>query len=132
MIRSIRFAAFALAGLALFTCGDAVAAGTTMAADAFDSLYETVRYWTQGSLGKTISLCFLIIGLGLGVDSFVSFPSLGYLSIFLLFSVEKTPPFMLRCPTALGILKLDLPKTTTRSSIPLAEARTSLSFTVPL
>ena len=67
MTRSIRFAAFALSGLALFTCGDAVAAGTTMAADAFDSLYETVRYWTQGSLGKTISLCFLISGLGLGV-----------------------------------------------------------------
>ena len=43
------------------------AAATSMATDAFDDLYATIAGWCKGTLGKSISLAFLVIGLSLGI-----------------------------------------------------------------
>lgn len=43
------------------------AAATSMAPDAFDALYATIAGWCKGTLGKSISLAFLVIGLSLGI-----------------------------------------------------------------
>lgn len=44
--------------------GEALAAGS---ADDFKNLYETLNAWITGSLGKSIALTFLIVGLAVGV-----------------------------------------------------------------
>lgn len=43
----------------------AFAAGTT--GSEFQGLYEMVRDWSTGYLGKTIAVTFLLVGLGMGI-----------------------------------------------------------------
>ena len=52
--------------LAAFVSTEAAAA-TSMAPDAFDALYATIAGWCKGTLGKSLSLAFLVIGLSLGI-----------------------------------------------------------------
>ena len=56
----------ATVALAAFVSTEAAAA-TSMAPDAFDALYATIAGWCKGTLGKSISLAFLVIGLSLGI-----------------------------------------------------------------
>lgn len=56
-------AALALAALV----STEAAAATSMAPVAFDALYATIAGWCKGTLGKSISLAFLLIGLSLGI-----------------------------------------------------------------
>ncbi len=53
----------AAAGLFALLSSAAFAAGH---ADDFSMLYTQLTDWTTGSLGKSISLIFLLIGLGIG------------------------------------------------------------------
>lgn len=60
------FVTLATLSLALVAVQEASAA-TSMAPDAFDALYATIAGWCKGTLGKSISLAFLVIGLSLGI-----------------------------------------------------------------
>ncbi len=44
--------------------GSALAAPT---GDEFNDLYDLVKQWSTGSLGKTIAVTFLLVGLGVGI-----------------------------------------------------------------
>ena len=44
--------------------GNALAAPT---GDEFNDLYDLVKQWSTGSLGKTIAVTFLLVGLGVGI-----------------------------------------------------------------
>jgi conjugal transfer pilus assembly protein TraA len=47
-----------------------LAAGTAVAGSSdteFEMLYDRLSNWSQGYLGKSISLMFLLVGLGVGV-----------------------------------------------------------------
>lgn len=59
MLLSLSFAALAAA---LPEC--AFAAGTDK---DFQSLYDMLKNWSQGTLGRSIALMFLLVGLGVGV-----------------------------------------------------------------
>lgn len=41
--------------------------GTNAAADDFDSLVNLITGWLEGTLGKTIALASLAVGLGMGI-----------------------------------------------------------------
>lgn len=59
MLLSLTFVVFAAA---LPEC--AFAAGTDQ---DFQSLYDMLKNWSQGTLGRSIALMFLLVGLGVGV-----------------------------------------------------------------
>lgn len=59
MLLSLTFVVFAAA---LPKC--AFAAGTDQ---DFQSLYDMLKNWSQGTLGRSIALMFLLVGLGVGV-----------------------------------------------------------------
>lgn len=63
MKMAVTFALLAL--VSLLWANQAFAAGTTGA--EFQGLYEMVRDWSTGYLGKTIAIAFLLVGLGLGI-----------------------------------------------------------------
>lgn len=56
----------ALAIVAIFW---ALTAGNVMASTGseFEDLYTLVSGWSTGYLGKTIAICFLLVGLGVGI-----------------------------------------------------------------
>lgn len=57
-----------IAFIGLIASGDASAADTLNRGAEFQEVYELVHDWATGYLGKTISVCFLIIGLCLGIS----------------------------------------------------------------
>jgi conjugal transfer pilus assembly protein TraA len=59
-------AAFFFAGLALVLLPSAAFGGTGGTAE-FGTVYTTIEGWFQGTLGKTIALSSLGVGLGMGV-----------------------------------------------------------------
>ena len=66
MNRIVLTSLFAASMLTLLS-PEAMAAGTALASGAFDSLYATLVDWTTGTLGRSIALVFLLVGLGLGI-----------------------------------------------------------------
>lgn len=46
---------------------DAMAESNTSKGAEFNAVYELVRDWATGGLGKVISLAFLLVGLAIGV-----------------------------------------------------------------
>lgn len=56
---------FGLAILALLFVSMTVVAGTT--GTEFQDIYDQVKDWTQGYLGKTIAIFAFLLGLGVGV-----------------------------------------------------------------
>lgn len=64
-IQNMRKTTLFVASVCLLGVMDVQAA--EIAGTAFDSLYETLNAWATGSLGKSLALVFLLVGLGLGV-----------------------------------------------------------------
>ncbi len=54
----------ALAICAVFAAGSAIAGQSD---NEFEVLYERLTNWSQGYLGRSIALMFLLVGLGVGV-----------------------------------------------------------------
>jgi conjugal transfer pilus assembly protein TraA len=69
MIAKIKSSNAGSTALALGIC-TVLAAGTAVAGSSdteFEMLYDRLSNWSQGYLGKSISLMFLLVGLGVGV-----------------------------------------------------------------
>jgi conjugal transfer pilus assembly protein TraA len=69
MIAKIKSSKAGSTALALGIC-TVLAAGTAVAGSSdteFEMLYDRLSNWSQGYLGKSISLMFLLVGLGVGV-----------------------------------------------------------------
>lgn len=64
LLRAALVAAFAALFWAL-TASGAMAQLTT--GSEFEDLYTLVSSWSTGYLGKTIAICFLLVGLGVGI-----------------------------------------------------------------
>jgi conjugal transfer pilus assembly protein TraA len=69
MLAKIKSSKAGSAALALVIC-TALAAGSVFAGTEdteFSVLYERLSNWSQGYLGRSIALMFLLVGLGVGV-----------------------------------------------------------------